>query len=328
MMSLLHELGLALHRKGESAGALPLFREAVEIGRRVPHASPQRLESLLYYARLVHRFDGDAARAEPLYREALALARATHEGDHQDVAVVLAELARDLRDLGRPHDAEPLVREALSMFRRLYGNRHREVLVAAQTLSGLLGDLGRPDEAELLGREALATARDLLGQAHPLTLGAQRALAGLLEGRRRFPEAAALRKAELEAATRARGEHDVYVALGLAGLAHHHELTGRLDLAEAYRRRALAVRERIHPPGHWRIDEARVALGACLVRAGRLAEAEPLVVGGYERLRAVRGPDAEETRAAAAHLEALRAVRAGVRAPRGVGSPPAPPPAH
>ena len=80
--------------------AEPLFREAAEIGRRIPGASPEKVNGLLHYARLVQQFDRNPQRAEPIDRDALGLARSLYPQDHQDTATILGELARDVRDPG------------------------------------------------------------------------------------------------------------------------------------------------------------------------------------------------------------------------------------
>ncbi len=305
VMSALHELGLALHRTGAMAEADELFREAVEIGRTLPPDAPALVEASLHLARFVHHFGRDPAGAEPIYRETVASARRAYASDHQSLATALGEAARNLRDLGRVDEAEPLMREALGMLERLYGERHREVVIATQGLGSIVAARGDHEEAEGLYRRALVGAREVLGAAHPLTLGAQRALAAHLEHRGRFDEAGRLRQAELAAVLAAQGERDVYAAIALAGLGHHHLRAGRPDRAEEYFRRALAVREQVHPPDHWRVDEARAALGACLVRQRRFGEAESLLVQAYERLSASRGAAAAEAREALDGVVAL-----------------------
>jgi hypothetical protein len=84
-------------------------------------------------------------------------------------------------------------------------------------------------------------------------------------------------------------------------------MSGRPALAEAYFVKALDARQKLHPAGHWRIDEARGrwAWRGCArpLRRGR---------GGsppHEGLRAHRGPDAAETKAARTHLDDLHAHR-------------------
>ena len=131
----------------------------------------------------------------------------------------------------------------------------------------------------------------------------------MLEEQRRFQDALAVRRDELARTTRVLGDHDVFVATGLAGLGQHGLDRGRLDLAEQYFLQALAVRRRLHPPGHWRIDEARGLVGVARLRAGRLAAAETDLQAAYDGLRAHRGAAAKETLVAQTRLDELYAKR-------------------
>jgi hypothetical protein len=88
-------------------------------------------------------------------------------------------------------------------------------------------------------------------------------------------------------------------ASGTASLA-----AGRRREAEPLLRGALAFRQQALPSDHWEIVEAKSALGACLTALGKIAEARPLLEGGYARLRA-RGKADPRTRAAA-RLAAFR----------------------
>jgi serine/threonine-protein kinase len=305
LMSSLNELAVTLHRRGDMKTAEGLFREAVDIGRRIPGSSPDKVNSLLNLARLVHQFDRDPQRAEPLYREALALARAIYPDDHEDTGTCLGELARAVRDQGKLEDAGALARESVAMFTRLFGLRHRETMISSQTLASILRAQGDMSEAEFLLREALTTARQLFNEGHPMTLGAQRSLAAVLDDQKKFKESLELRQAELAGATKALGTDDVYVALALAGLGQHGLASGDLALAESSFRRALAVREKLHGPDHWRTAEARGMVGTVQLRAGRLAQAEPDLLAAYEGLRTERGPSASETESARRRLVEL-----------------------
>lgn len=260
LMAAVQELAMTFHRTGDVTAAMPLVNEAVEIGRTIAEPIPAKVEALLSQARLVHQYRRAPAEAEPVYREALALARAIYPADHQDIGGCLGELARDLRDQGRLADAEALAREARMMFQRLYGDAHRETAISTQTLAGIERDQGRLADAESTQRAALASMSAALGPTHPLTFGAMRALAGILEAQQRWSEAYALRQQELQLAVAALGERDVYVAIALTGLGEHCLAANRRAEAVGYFRRALAVRQAIHPAGHPRIDEARRAL--------------------------------------------------------------------
>jgi hypothetical protein len=68
-------------------------------------------------------------------------------------------------------------------------------------------------------RDTLGFSRSLLGDANPATLATSRALAGVLEDLTRFEDALTLRQDELARTISVLGERDVFVAIGLAGMA-------------------------------------------------------------------------------------------------------------
>jgi serine/threonine-protein kinase len=305
LMSGLYELGLLVHFGGDAARAERLFREGVEAGRGIAGPSPAKVTSLVRQAEVVAEFDHAPAKAEPLLREALAMARTIYAGDHQQIASCLGELARNLLQLGRLAEAEAAAREGTAMAHRLFGDRHNDTLLARQALARVLRAERKTDEAERILREVLPLSRSLLGEGNPRTISTARTLASVLEEQGRFREAFDLRRDELDRTIKVLGEHDVFVAIGLAGLGRNALSTGQLDLAETYLTQALEVRRKIHPPDHWRIDEARGLVGAARLRAGRLREAETDLLAAYEGLRAHRGSTAAETESVRARLVEL-----------------------
>ena len=82
--------------------------------------------------------------------------------------------------------------------------------------------------------------------------------------------------------------------------------TGKADDAEAALRDSLAVRTRSLPPSHWLIASSQSVLGEHLLRhQHRYPEAEPLLLAGYEGLRARLGPGDPRTRAGLTRVVAL-----------------------
>lgn len=79
----------------------------------------------------------------------------------------------------------------------------------------------------------------------------------------------------------------------------------RLGLAEKHLRKALDIRMAVHPPDHWRIAEARAALGECLLASRRFNETETYLREGYEGLRASKDAPPESARGAREKLIAL-----------------------
>ncbi len=165
------------------------------------------------------------------------------------------------------------------MSRRLYGDCHdeddaenadarRDAACPAQTRG-----------SQLLLRTAVANARSLFGRGNPMTLVTSRELADSSKtsagSRRRW------RYGEPNWPTLSKefGEFDVYVAISLAGLGEHCLRARQVSAAERYFRRALDVRQHVHPAGHWRIDAARVMVAATLVEAGRFWRAAEIGPG-------------------------------------------------
>jgi tetratricopeptide (TPR) repeat protein len=259
--------------------------------------------SLRNLARIAYRFERRPADAVPLYREALSLSRQIFPRDHPETATCLGELARALRDLDNAAEAERTAREGLAMWRRLHGDEHRETILSAQTLAEILADRGAVNEAEALFRESLGTAQSAFGPGNPVTLLVQASLAGWLADRGRFREALALREAELQAARQAFGEDDVYVARALAAIGLLYAANRDASRAEPYLRQALAIRERLHRPGHWRVGEARMLLAAVLLERRQFDEAEALLQEASATMKA----DRSAPRSIAARVEGLLA---------------------
>ncbi len=64
---------------------------------------------------------------------------------------------------------------------------------------------------------------------------------------------------------------------------------GAFEEAESLYRRAVTVRQNIHPAPHWRIAEARSRVGYALFRQQRYQEAEALLTDSYTRLSTDKG---------------------------------------
>ena len=80
---------------------------------------------------------------------------------------------------------------------------------------------------------------------------------------------------------------------------------GAYEEADRLLGNALEINRRSLPPKHWRIGYTQALLGSCLTGERRFDEAEPLLLAGYETLRAKRGNERQETLRAASGLVAL-----------------------
>jgi hypothetical protein len=80
---------------------------------------------------------------------------------------------------------------------------------------------------------------------------------------------------------------------------------GRLTEAERWLREARVIWEIGLPPTHWKTARVRGALGVCLLEKGAVEEAEPLLRGALETLRAKLGPGHPFTKTVAEGLPPL-----------------------
>jgi serine/threonine-protein kinase len=176
--------------------------------------------------------------------------------------------------LGQLDRAEQLLKRALE--------RRRAVTQDDQALAGTLVALGllrvdqaRLDEGEKMVRDGLQLAERSLAPGHPHIASALDALGRVLEEKGDYDEAASV----LERAVRirsARESEDSLLAGSQYGLANVHFYAGRYKESELLNRRVLELNRRTFGPGHPKVAEALINLGAIQQDLGHYAEAERL----------------------------------------------------
>jgi serine/threonine protein kinase len=320
----LSHLAVLLRRRGKLAEAEPLSRRALEGMRRVLGPEHHDTLSAGGNLALLLADLDKVGEAESLYRENLETARRVLGPEHPHTLTVMNSLAALLTRLGRLGEAEPLQREALETERRVLGPDHTNTLNAANNLGNLLRKQGRPAEAESLHRTVLDARSKKFQPGHPSILTAMGNLALDLDDLGRPEEAGALHRQVLEARRAVLGPDHRSTQNAAYSLAEHLYKRGKPDDAEPLLRELLATQRRILPKDHpsvadtlqrlgealatshragdaepllvealairrrnaSRVDvgEAESLLGGCLTTLGRHAEAEPLLLAGYEKL--------------------------------------------
>lgn len=143
----------------------------------------------------------------------------------------------------------------------------------------------RPAEAEPLFRRALEGYRKVQGPNGNVTLDLTLDLANPLDESGRSPEAEPLFRAGLEAARKRFGADDPRTAGIMAARGLCLVRQGRWAEAEAILRPCLAIRAKVQPE-EWSTFHVRSLLGGALLGQKKYAEAEPLIVAGYEGMKA------------------------------------------
>jgi tetratricopeptide (TPR) repeat protein len=286
----------------------------------------------------LHAAGRDQPTAERLYRRAIAGLERLFGEEHADTLSALNNLAGLYQDRGELAAAEPILVRVLEASERTVGADHPDTLTSLNNLAALYWRMGRLDRSVPRFEDALKRTRAKLGDDHPDTLhtaanlGVNYRDAGraaeaipLLEeahrGVRRYPQLGWVTTNLLDAYTRAGRREEAsrlvrqQVAAARKGLKPDSADLGNalasngrvlLDLgdfagAEAALRDSVTIREKLAPRA-WTTANAKSLLGGALLGQGKVADAEPLLLAGYDGLTAAGPlpPQARDNPAAAA----------------------------
>jgi tetratricopeptide (TPR) repeat protein len=186
----LNNLAWALNGLGRPAEAEPLYREALEMKRKLYPDGHIELASGLNNLAFTREMLGDYRGAESAYREALAMNRKRLQKDSSpEIAANLSNLAFVLYAKGDRREAVDMLRQSLDMNRREETPNLPTIAGGATALAYWLIDVRGYDEAERLVQESLAIRRKTLGENSPQVAGTLTVEANLLLAQRRYAEA-------------------------------------------------------------------------------------------------------------------------------------------
>lgn len=253
---------------GEYAAAEPLFREALELRRRLHPAPHEALSASLNNLALLQHDRGELSDAARLYAEALRMDERLFGRRHAHTATDLMNLGLLRHDLGREDEAQALLREVLEIRETLLGPRHPDVGGVLAVLGRVLVAQGRLDEAEGVLQRALTLEREVRGGTHPDAARVWAGLADVARGRGRLAQAELLHRRALALRTATLGgDHpeslDSQVGLGATLVAAGRYAEAEARLAPALRRLSARLGAR-HPgllPGYLTAAELALARG-------------------------------------------------------------------
>jgi Tfp pilus assembly protein PilF len=225
--------------------------------------------------------------AESLLTEALATNRRVRGAEHPLTLSNMDRLAQVFGQQGRYREAEAIRREVFAIRLRTLGPEHAGTSSARGNLAQNLvnqGDPAKLPEAERLFTENLGISRRVNGERNRLTNSIRVSLGDLYEEQRRYADAEAMLRDAVSGMRESPGpQHpstlNAFESLGLVCLKQR-----KFTDAEHVLRDALAGREKAMPKS-WHRFEAESLLGASLAGQRRFAEAERLIVSGYEGMR-------------------------------------------
>jgi hypothetical protein len=233
---------------------------------------------MLYNAR------GEFDRAVALYVPALEASRKAH-GDQDPITVQLTWGLGTTYAYsgGRPDMAEPFLASALKAQQAVPGDTRYEVLTTRTVLAGVLLQLKRLPEAEREAKEAFEGRRKQLGERDPFTFIPQSILIQVYFAQGRRGDAAPLVQSLLDNAGRDQERMPGFALASVGGVGETLLRERDFALAERFLRVYLDLAAKQPSDGGFRFP-AESALGACLLGQKKYAEAEPLLLSGYNGL--------------------------------------------
>jgi serine/threonine protein kinase len=249
------------------------------------------------------------------YDEAIRLHEATWRAreaklgpDHPDTLGSGNNLALAYRAAGRRDEAIRLFEATLRASEAKLGPDHPDTLISRDNLAAAYRAAGRRDEAIRLHEAVLRASEAKLGPDHPDTLISRNNLALSYESVGRWADAEPLRRDALARRRRAENPASPRLAADLAGLGSDLLEQAKWSEAEPFLRECLAIRAKALPDT-WLRFHAMSLLGEALMGQGRYAEAEPLIVPGFQEMRARSSSIPEQSRVRLLSEAAGRVVR-------------------
>jgi tetratricopeptide (TPR) repeat protein/tRNA A-37 threonylcarbamoyl transferase component Bud32 len=292
-----NNLASAYLQAGRLGEAIPMFEATLAAKER--KLGPDHPDTLITRGNLAATYleVGRVTEAIALHETTLRLREAKLGPDHRLTLASGNNLANAYMAAGRTSAAIALHAATLERREVKLGPDHLDTLLSRLNLAVAYAEAGRLSEATKLQSRALGQCEAKLGRDHPYTIASRNSLAVACESLGRWNQAESLYRETLAGRRRIVLPDSPLLAVDLAALGHFLLERRRWSEAEPLLREALAIREKATSDDWGRYD-AMSLLGAALLGRDRDAEAEPLLVAGYEGMtaRAARIPVPERSR--------------------------------
>ena len=312
---------------GRFTEALALQDELVPLMRKV--LGPDHPDTMLTIGSLGNTYvdAGLPEKAIDLLEQLLEMRRKILGPEHPDTVLTIDNLAHAYGSANQFDKALPLHEQALELQRKILGSKHPDTLRTMSNLGFTLWYTHQVDRSIAVLEETVKLQSEVLPADHPDIVRTEAHLGRAYRDAGRVEQAIVL----LEAANRKMGSQSTYRwiadellktyvqagkttqaeelasnllaadraqlppgSLPLAGALSRTALSllrlKAWDTAEPPLREALAIREQ-QAPEDWRTFNTQSMLGEVLAGKRRFADAEPLLIQGYEGLQAAGGAD-------------------------------------
>jgi hypothetical protein len=280
----MQNLAGAYRDNDQLARAVPLFEETLQ--KRKATLGPDHPETLTSMNNLAgaYKASGQLARAVQLYEETLEKSKATLGPDHPQTLASMNNLAVAYQASGKLAKAVPLLVEALEKRKATLGPDHPDTLTTMNNLAAAYRVNGQLARAMPLFEETLEKRKVTLGPDHPDTLGSMGNLGKAYADAKQGAKAATTLVAFVDGSRKRAPKDNPRFAGLLAQVSLDLIRCGQHVAAEPLLRECLAIREKTQPD-QWTTFQAMSLLGGALLGQKKYADAEPLLLKGYQGMK-------------------------------------------
>ncbi|MGA2500706.1 MAG: tetratricopeptide repeat protein, partial [Tepidisphaeraceae bacterium] len=275
----MNNLANAYRQSGKLDLAIPLSEETLRVMRS--KLGPDHPSTLISMNNLANAYTvtGKFELALPLYEETLKLQQAKLGPDHPDALTSMSNLAVTYWRAKQLDKSIPLFEETLKRREAKLGRDHPDTLHTAANLGVNYKDAGRLGEALPLLEEGYRAGKRFPG----LRWVCSSLLDGYVQAGKTEPAVALVKELLAESRMRLPGEGPE-LAGQLASLGRSLLQAKAFTEAESLLQECLAIREKTQPD-EWTTFNTRSMLGGALSDQKKYAEAEPLLLAGYQGLK-------------------------------------------
>jgi tetratricopeptide (TPR) repeat protein len=259
---------------GRFADGIPLIEDVRRKGHEEPH--PEWVRSVLLKAYVQAE---KTAEATALVTEQVAEARERFPADSPELAAALTDAGQALSDAKAYAAAEPLYIEVMATRTAKLGAEHPDTMLSRDNLAALQRLMKKFDQMIPLLEESLSMRKAQLGPDHPELLGRQVALGRCYCDAGRFADGLPLIEGVRD--KRRNDPHPGWVQNVL--LAAYVQAGKTAEATALMMERVTYAREQF-PADSPEVVAALADAGKCLIDAKAYADAEPLLLDGYNTL--------------------------------------------
>jgi eukaryotic-like serine/threonine-protein kinase len=279
MLGILGSLAVSYQSAGKWELSLPFCEETLKLRKAKLGPDHPDTIGMMSNLALAYQVIGKFDLSIPLFEEALQLRKAKFGPDHPDTIAGMNNLAMAHYASGKPQLAVPLYEEALKLRQANQGPDHLQTLASMNNLALAYEAAGKPELALPLFEECYRSAK-----IHPALSSMGPKLLERYVQAGKTEEAAALTK-ELVADARSQVPgQSPQLAGQLATIAMSLLRIKAFTEAELLLRESLAIREKSQPDD-WLTFNTKSMLGGALIGLKKFADAEPLLLTGYEGMK-------------------------------------------